>query len=227
MRTGDGGASPSSARRAWLSQLKEDAVRRLPSTASSAIRAKLRLDIEHALRLHGPEDPAPELQDILATRVAEARGQMDETERQAQQVGRKEELITLANWTLSAALSKCPTHLVGTPGSGNRTQTTRAIWAELRLILEKTLSGAESEQDVCQQVEEHVARWRREHDRWWRPRLPSPQKVMTGLERTKAIVDLVNQTPELRHLADTVTQAVLARLRERSSPKSHQRPSHD
>ena len=73
--------------------------------------------------------------------------------------------------------------------------------------------------DVRQRVEEHVARWRSEHDRWWRPRLPSPQKVIKGIATAKTIVDVVNQTPELRQLADTVTQAVLARLRERRSPK--------
>src|SRR5262249_22313792 len=148
VRTGDGSANLSARRRAWLSQIKEDAVRQLPPRAPSAVRAKLRSDMEHALRHHGPDDPAAELQDILATLVAEARGQLDETERRAQQVGRREELITLAEWTLGAVLNECPAYLVGAPGSGKRTQTMRAIWAELRLSLEKTLSGAESEQNV-------------------------------------------------------------------------------
>jgi hypothetical protein len=219
MRPGDGDASPSPARRAWLSQFKEVAVQQLPPTASPAVRAKLRLNVEHALRRHGPDDPALELQDILATLVAEARAQLDENERQTQQAGRKEELIAFARSALVVVLNECPTYLVGAPGSGNRMQTTRAVWADLRLILEKTLSGAESERDVRQRVEEHIARWRSEHDRWWRPRVPSPQSVIKGIGTAKAIVDVVNQTPELRQLADTVTQAVLAQLRTRRSPK--------
>ena len=219
VRTRDGSASLSSARRAWLSQLKEESVRKLPPTASAAVRAKLRIDVEHALRLRGPDDPPLELQDVLATLVAETLMHLHETERQAQQVGMKAELVTFAKWALGTALNECPTHLVGAPGSGNRTQTTRVVWAELRLILEKTLSGAESEQDVRQLVEEYVALWRSEHDRWWRPHLPSPAQVAKGIATAKAIVDVVNQTPELRQLADTVTQAVVARLRDRRSPK--------
>jgi len=43
--------------------------------------------------------------------------------------------------------------------------------------------------------------------------------VAKGIATAKAIVDVVNQTPELRQLADTVTQAVVARLRDRRSPK--------
>ena len=151
--------------------------------------------------------------------VAEARHPIDEAERQAGRAERKLELMNLARVILAAVLNECPRHLVGAQNSDQRRHTTRAVWADLRVILDKALLGTESPGDLRQHVEEHVARWQTVHHRWWRPRLPSPQKVLKGLERAKAIVDVVNQTPELRQLADTVTQAVLARLRERRSPK--------
>src|SRR5215831_16379318 len=135
VRTRDGSASLSSARRAWLSQLKEESVRQLPPTASAAVRTKLRIDVERALRHRGPDDPPLELQDVLATLVAETLMHLHETGRQAQQVGMKAELVTFAKWALGTALNECPTHLVGAPGSGHRTQTTRVVWAELGLIL--------------------------------------------------------------------------------------------
>jgi hypothetical protein len=93
------------------------------------------------------------------------------------------------------------------------------VWADLRPILEKTLSGAESEDAVGQRVEEHVAQWRRTHDRWWRPRLPSPVQVVKSIKTATTIVDTVNKTPELRQLAEVVTQAVLTRLRQRRESK--------
>jgi hypothetical protein len=224
VRAGDGDASPSSARRAWLSQLKEDVVRQLPPTASPAVRARLRSDVEHALRHHGPDDPALELQDILATLVAETRRHLNEVEHEARRSERKAELLACARQSLAAALDACPSHLVGTPSSHKRTHTARAIWADLRPNLEKTLSGAESEDVVGQRVDEHVAQWRSAHDRWWRPRLPAPVQVARGIETATAIVDAVNKTPALRQLADIVTQAVLTRLRQRR-PSNEPPPS--
>lgn len=220
VRLRDADASPPSARRAWLSRLKEDVVQRLPPTASPSVRARLRSDVEHALRHHGPDDPALELQDILATLIAETRRQLNEEEHEARRAGRKAELMTLARQTLAAALDECPAYLVGTPGSNKRTHTARAVWADLRPILDKTLSGTESEDAVGQRVEEHVAQWRSAHDRWWRPRLPSPVQVVKGIKTATAIVDTVNKTPELRQLADVVTQAVLTRLRQRGQSKT-------
>lgn len=208
-----------SARRTWLSQLKEDAVRQLPSTASPAVRARLRLDVENALRLHGPDDPALELQDILSTLIAEARSQLTEIEHQARRAERKRALMSFAQWALTATINECPTYLVGSLGSDKRTHTTRAAWADLRPILDKTLSGTESKEDVQQRVEEYVAQWRREHDRWWRPRLPSPDRVVKGIRTAKVVVDAVNNTPELRLLVDTAVQVVQATLRQRRQPK--------
>ena len=219
VRHRDTDAAVSSARRTWLSQLKEDAVRQLPSTASPAVRARLRLDVEHAFRLHGPDDPALELQDILSALVAEACSQMTEAEHQARRAAGKRALMTFAQWALAAALDECPAYLVGSLGSDKRTHTTRAAWADLRVILDKTLSGTESEEDVQQRVEEHVAQWRRAHDRWWRPRLPSPDRVVKGIRTAKVVVDAVNNTPELRLLATTVVQVVQATLRRRRQPK--------
>lgn len=219
VRYRDTDASLSSVRRTWLSQLKEDAVRQLPAAASPAVRARLRLDVEHALRLHGPDDPTLELQDILSTLVAEARSQLTEVEHQVRRAEGKRALMIFAKWALAAALNECPAYLVGAPGSNKRTHTTRAAWADLRAILDKTLLGTESEEDVRQRIEEHVAHWRCEHDRWWRPRLPSPDRVVKGIRTAKVVVDAVNNTPELRQLADTVVQAVQATLRQRRQPK--------
>jgi len=151
--------------------------------------------------------------------VAEARRPVDEVEEQARRVERKLELMTFASGILAATLNECPRHLVGAQNSDQRRRTKQVVWADLRVILDKALSGTESPDDVRQHVEGYVAQWQSARHRWWRPRLPSPQRVLKGIETAKAVVDLVNQTPELRQLADTVTQAVLTRLRERRSPK--------
>jgi hypothetical protein len=212
-------------RRAWLSRLKEDAVRQLPSTASPAVRTRLRLDVEQALRHHVPDDPALEVQDILVALVAETRRLLNEQEHEARRSELKAELIALARQTLAAALDECPAYLVGAPGSSKRTHTVRAVWADLRPILEKTLSGTESADTVGQRVEEHVAQWRSTNDRWWRPRLPSPVQVAKGIKTATAIVDTVNKTPALSQLTQIVTQTVLTRLRERRQSKEPPPPS--
>ena len=127
--------------------------------------------------------------------------------------------MVFAQWALTTALNEYPTYLVGSLGSDKRTHTTRAAWADLRPILDKALSGTESNEDVQQRVEEYVAQWRREHDRWWRPRLPSPDRVVKGIRTAKVVVDAVNDTPELRLLVDTVVQVVQATVRQRRQPK--------
>jgi len=191
----------------------------LPPPASAAVRAKLRADVEHALRHHAPDDPAPEVQDILATLLEEACQQLNEAEHQAQRTERKLELVTLARWALATVLNRCPAHLVGDLGSNKRADTTQAIWADLRPILDKALTGAESGDDVRQHVEAHVAKWRSEHDRWWHPRPPSPQQLVKGIHKAKTVVEAVNNTPEFRQLADTVIQAVQTKLRQRRQTK--------
>jgi hypothetical protein len=212
-------ASAHAARRAWLSQLKEQAVGRLPSSASAAVRARLRQDVEHALRHHGLDDPEPEIQDIVSTLVTEAGRQVTETEEQARRAERKAELMTFARWILAAVLQRCPPHLVGSLGSDKRARATRAVWADLRTVLDKGLSGAESEDDVRGRVDTYVAQWRREHDRWWHLRPPSPQGVTKGIQLAKAAVEAVNNTPELRQLADTVVQVVRTKLQQRRQRK--------
>ena len=208
----------SAERRAWLSQLKEDAVQQLPPSVSPAVRARLRADIDQALRHHRLEDSPAEVQDIVGMLVAESRRQLDEMEEEARRSESKPRLVLVAKLSLSAALNQCPAHLVGGPGSDKRTQTTQAMWATIRPALEKTLSGAESPEDVHHLVEEHVVRWRTEHDHWWRPRPPSPAKVITGIKTAKAIVDAVNQTPELRQLANNIAQAARILWRQRRPP---------
>lgn len=184
----------------------------LPPSASAAVRARLRQDVEHALRHHGPDDPAPEIRDIVATLVTEAGRRVNEAGEQAQRAGRKVDLITFARWVLAGVLQRCPAHLVGSLGSAKRGSATRAIWADLRPILDKELSGTESEDDVRGRVETYVAQWRRDRDRWWHVQPPSPQQVAKGIQLVKAAVDAVNNTPELRHLADTVVQVVRTKL---------------
>ena len=206
-------------RRAWLAKLKEEAVRQLPSSASPAVRARLRLDVDHALRHHAPDDSVLELQDILTALVSEASHQLNEVEHERRRSQRKTELMAFAKETLAAALDQCPSYLVGAAGSSKRTHTVRVVWADLRAILDKTFSGTESEDGVAQRVEEHVAQWRHDHDRWWRPRLPSPVQVVTGIKTATVIVDTVNKTPELRQLAETITQAVRALVRQRRQSK--------
>ena len=124
------------------------------------------------------------------------------------------------NASSSSRVSECPTFLVGAVDSEKRTHLTRAVWADLRATLEKVLSGAETEDDVRQCVEEHVAQWRREQDHWWRPRPPSPARVLKGIRTAKAIVEMVNNTPELRQLADTIVHAVHIKWRQRRDAKA-------
>jgi hypothetical protein len=144
---------------------------------------------------------------------------LTEAENQAQRAERKVELVAFAKWALPAVVHRCPTYLVGDLGSSERASTTRAIWADLRPILDKALSGAESKDDVRQRVEAHVAQWRSEHDRWWHLRPPSPQQVVKGIHTAKAVVEVVNNTPELRQLADAVVQVVQTKLRQRRQAK--------
>ncbi len=212
-------ASAHAARRAWLSQLKEDAVGHLPPAAPAAVRARLRQDVEHALRHHRADDPGAEIQDIVATLVTEASRQVNEAEEQARRAERKADLMTFARWILAAVLQRCPPHLVGSLGSDKRAKTTRAIWADLRPILDKGLSEKESEDDVRGRVETYVAQWREDHDRWWQLQPPSPQQVTKGIQLAKAAVEAVNNTPELRQLADTVVQVVRKKLQQRRQGK--------
>jgi hypothetical protein len=180
----------------------------------------LRADVDHALRHHGLEDSLAEVQDIVAMLVAESRRQLDQIEEETRRSESKPQLVLVARLSLRAALNQCPAHLVGAPASDKRTQTTQGLWATIRPAPDKTLSGAESSDDVYHLVEEHVARWRTEHDHWWRPRPPSPAKVITGIKAAKTIVDAVNQTPELRQLAGTIAQVarILWRQRRPSGP---------
>ena len=213
------GAPARDARRAWLSRLKEGAVRQLPPPASAAVRARLRADVEHALRHHAPDDPLPEVQDILATLVEEACQQLSEAEHRARRTERKLELVTLARWALVTVLNRCPAYLVGNLGSNKRADTTQSMWADLRPILDKALTGAESGDEVRQHVEAHVAKWRSERERWWHLRPPSPQQVVKGIHNARTVVEAVNNTPEFRQLADTVIHAVQTKFRQRHQSK--------
>jgi hypothetical protein len=104
-------------RRAWLSEFKEAAVLQLPASASPADRAKLRSEVERALRGQGPDDPPEEIQDIVATLVSETLGALEEAQRRVQQTERKAELITMGQLALEILLERCPASLVGTAGS--------------------------------------------------------------------------------------------------------------
>jgi len=109
-------------RRAWLSRSKEAAVQQLPASATPADRAKLRSAVERELRGHGPDDPAAEIQDIVATMVSETVGALEHAERQVRLAERKAELIAMSHLALELLLEGCPAFLVGTAGSRQRTQ---------------------------------------------------------------------------------------------------------
>src|SRR6266436_3307966 len=109
MRDGDAGAAPvPGPRRAWLSQFKEAAVQQLPASVTPADRAKLRSDVERALRGHGPDDPASEIQDIVATVVSETVGALEHAQRQGQQAERKAALIIVGQLAFELLLEGCP-----------------------------------------------------------------------------------------------------------------------
>lgn len=203
-------------RRAWLSHLKEGAVSQLPASASPADRAKLRSDVERALRGHGPDDPALEIQDIVAMLVSEALGTLEHAQRQVEQTERKAELITMGQMALEILLEQCPSYLVGTTGSSQRTQIGRTLWHDLRATFSRTLSGGEDEEHVIEVVTAHVTAWQRDHKRRWR--LPSPAQVTKAIEATVGVVETVRQIPEVQQLAITVSQAVRERFRRRQSP---------
>ena len=203
-------------RRAWLSHLKEGAVSQLPASALPADRAKLRSDVERALRGHGPDDPALEIQDIVAMLVSEALGALEGAKRQVQQTERKAELITMGQMALEILLEQCPAYLVGTAGSPQRTQIARTLWHDLRATLSRTLAGSEDEEHVIGVVTAHVTAWQRDHARRWR--LPSPAQVTKAIEAAVGVVETVRQIPEIQQLATTVSQAVRERLRRRKSP---------
>ena len=219
VRDGDAGAAPvSGPRRAWLSQCKEAAVQQLPASATPTDRAKLRSAVERALRGHGPDDPAEEIQDIVATMVSETVGALEHAQRQVQQAERKAALIPMGRLALELLLEGCPASLVGTAGSRQRTQIAGMLWHDLRAKLSQTLSGSEDEGDVIEEVAAHVTTWQRDHKRRWRPRLPSPTQVSKAIEVTAGIVETVRQIPEVQQLATTVSQVVRDRLRQRKSP---------
>jgi len=203
-------------RRAWLSHLKEGAVSQLPASASPADRATLRSDVERALRGHGPDDPALEIQDIVAMLVSEALGALEGAKRQVQQTERKAELITMGQMALEILLEQCPAYLVGTAGSLQRTQIARTLWHDLRATLSRTLSGGEEEEHVIEVVTAHVTAWQRDHTRRWR--IPSPTQVTKAIEAAVGVVETVRQIPEVQQLATTVSQAVRERLRRGKSP---------
>ena len=209
-----GGAHGPGVRRAWLSQLKEEAVRQLPATASAGDRAKLRSEVEHALRGHGPDDPAPEIQDIVATLVSETLAALEQVKLQAERTQRKAEFLAMAQAALEVLLQQYPAHLVGPARSQQRIEITQTLWHDLRDKLSHTLSGSEEEGEVLQVVIAHATTWRREHERRWRPRLGK------AIDNTVRAVEAARQVPpEWRQLASAVSQAVLDRLRQRAAPK--------
>src|SRR5262244_819512 len=214
VRDGDAGAAPvSGPRRAWLSQCKEAAVQQLPASATPTDRAKLRSAVERALRGHGPDDPAAEIQDIVATMVSEITAVLEHAQRQVQQAERKAALMTMSRLALELLLEGCPASLVGAAGSLQRTQTAGILWHDLRAKLSQTLSGSEDEGDVIEEVAAHVTTWHLDHKRRWRPRLPSPTQVAKAVEVTAGIVETVRQIPEVQQLATTLSQVVRERLR--------------
>src|SRR5215470_6423675 len=226
VRDGDAGAAPvSGLRRAWLSRSKEAAVQQLPASATPADRAKLRSAVERELRGHGPDDPAAEIQDIVATMVSETVGALEHAERQVRLAERKAELIAMSRLALELLLEGCPASLVGTAGSLQRTQLAGVLWHDLRAKLSQTLSGSEDEGDIIEEVAAHVTTWQRDHKRRWRPRLPSPTQVTKAIEVTAGIVETVRQIPEVRQLATTVSHVVRDRLRQRKSPTVPPPPS--
>jgi len=97
--------------------------------------------MEHALRHHGPDDPALELQDILSTLVAEACEQLEQAKYEAQRAERKRRLLAFAKSTLTDAINECPAYLVGAFASEKRTHLTRAVWADLRPVLGRRFPG--------------------------------------------------------------------------------------
>ena len=78
-----------------------------------SIRAQLRADVERALRRHGADDSANEVEDIVATMVEDARRRLDRGGKQALEMERKPALITLARLILGAVVHARPTRLVG------------------------------------------------------------------------------------------------------------------
>jgi len=122
----------------------------------------------------------------------------------------------MAKAALEVLLQQYPAHLVGQARSQQRIEITQTLWHDLRDKLNHTLSGSEEEGEVLQVVIAHVTAWRREHKRPWRPRLPSPAKVGKAIDATMRVVEAA--VPEWRQLATTVSQAVLARLRQSGAP---------
>jgi DNA repair exonuclease SbcCD ATPase subunit len=209
-----GGAHGPRVRRAWLSQLKEEAVRLLPASASAGDRAKLRSEVEHALRGHGPDDPAPEILDIVATLVSETLAALEQAKLQAERTQRKAGFLAMAQAALEVLLQQYPEHLVGQARSQRRIEITQTLWHDLRDKLSQSLSGSEDDGEVLQVVIAHVTAWRREHERRWRPRLGK------AIDTTVRVVEAARHVPpEWRQLASTVSQAVLDRLRQRAAPK--------
>jgi hypothetical protein len=186
---------------------------------------KLRSAVERALRGHGPDDPAAEIQDIVATMVSEIVGGLEYAQRQVQQAERKAALMTMGRLALELLLEGCPASLVGAAGSLERTQIAGMLWHDLRGKLSQTLSGSEDEGDVIEEVAAHVTTWQRAQKHQWRPRLPSPTQVTKAIEATAGIVETVRQIPEVQKLATTVSQVVRDRLRQRKSPTVPPPPS--
>jgi hypothetical protein len=196
--------------------MKEDAVQQLPPGVAPSIRAQLRADVERALRRHGAEDSANEVEDIVATLVEDARRRLDRAGEQALEAERKPALMTLARLILGVVVQARPTHVVGASGSQKQAHTIQLLWAGLRPALEKALSGGESESHVREVVEGYVATWEGEQTRSTL-RFPSPEEALRLVHSTKKYIDTAGQVPEIRQLVDIVWTAVVARRRHRGA----------
>ncbi len=145
--------------RAWLRHWKESAVQKLPSSAPLEIRTKLRKDVEASLAPYGPEAGQQEIADIVLALTNGAKAVVFGEGNAKQRLAQKEQLLSRAELGLSLALNRCPTSLVGKPGSNKRIRKLNLLRPQLRQALTEQLTGDESMHALVQRVEEWVASW--------------------------------------------------------------------
>lgn len=197
-------------RRAWLANLKEEAVRRLPLTAPPEAKVQLRQAIGQALEQYGPEDPTSEVMDILAMLAGQARHRLEQEERERRRAEQKAFLLELADLALVAPVSRCPTSLVGPRGSSKRRQVLAILRSKLRSTLQTELTGEESGGEVMGHVQDFVASWQAEHDQ--KSGWPSPSQVATLAAGAVAGAGAAAEVPQLREAGGKALRALLRKF---------------
>ena len=207
---GPGPAPRDDARRAWLSRWKEWAIEQLPPSATAPTRSRLRLEVERALARLGALDPEDEVRDLVLATLDPILQQLASRDADATHARRKQEHLEQVETYLAIALL-----LAAGPRTTamlRRPEYAKPVLTEhLRRRLRRTLSGAESHQEVLEHTTAFI-------DRCLAKQPPPPRqwgrRLATGtFLTTVAAAEVLKQNPELLELVNKGLVAGQERLR--------------